>query len=51
MARANMGQVQIRHTLLAAEGLSSIVAMNKESIQFEFMTRVILSVNKSARTK
>ena len=42
MARAKSGLVQIRHTLLDAELLSSRV--NKESIQYEFMTRVISSV-------
>ena len=42
MARAIPGTVQIRHTLLDAEGLSSRV--NTESIQYEFMTRVISSV-------
>jgi hypothetical protein len=44
MARAKLGQVQIRHTLLGAEGLSSRVAVIRESIQYEFMTRVISSV-------
>ena len=42
MAKAKPEQVQIRHTLLDAEGLSSRV--NTESIQYEFMTRVISSV-------
>ena len=40
MARAKPGQVQIRHTLLGAEGLSSRVDVNKESIQYKVMTRV-----------
>ena len=44
MARAKPGQVQIRHTLLDAEGLSPSVAVIKESIQYEFMARVILSM-------
>ena len=42
MARAKSGLVEIRHTLLDAEGLSSI--MKTESIQYEFMTQVISSV-------
>ena len=46
MARAKPGQVQIRHTLLDPEGLSSRVAVNKESFQYEFMTRVIFSMKK-----
>jgi hypothetical protein len=46
MARAKLVPVQIRHTLLDAEGLSSRVAVNKESIQYEFMTQVISSVKK-----
>ena len=49
MARAKSGPVQIRLTLLDAEGLSSRV--NTESIQYEFMTRVISSLRKLARTK
>ena len=44
MARAKPGPVQIRHTLLDAECLSSRVAVNTESIQYEFMTVVISSV-------
>ena len=40
MVRAKLGQVKIRHTLLHAECLSSRVAVNTESIQYEFMTRV-----------
>ena len=44
MARAIPGPVQIRHTLLDAECLSSIVAVNTESIQYEFMTVVISSM-------
>ena len=39
MARAKLGQVQIRLTLLGAECLSSRV--NTESIQHEFMTVVM----------
>ena len=42
MAGAKLGQVQIRLTLLDAEGLSARV--NTESIQYEFMTVVISSV-------
>ena len=42
MARAKLGQVQIRHTLLDAECLSS--RENTESIQYEFMMLVISSV-------
>ena len=42
MTRAKLGQVQIRLTLLDAEGLSSRV--KTESIQYEFMTVVISSV-------
>ena len=34
MARAKLGPVKIRHTLLGAEGLSSRVTVNKESIQY-----------------
>ena len=44
MARAKQGPVQMRHTLLGAEGVSSRVAVNKESIQYEFMTVVISSI-------
>ena len=44
MARAKPVPVQIRHTLLDAECLSSRVAVNTESIQYEFMTVVISSV-------
>ena len=44
MARAKLGPVQIRHTLLGAVGLNSRVAVNKESIQYEFMTVVISSI-------
>ena len=51
MARAKPGQVQIRHTLLDAEGLSSRVAVNKESIQYIFMTRVISSIKKLSRSQ
>jgi hypothetical protein len=45
VARAKPGQMQMRHTLLDAEGLSSRVNPNKESIQYEFMKRVISFVN------
>jgi hypothetical protein len=48
MARAKPGQMQIRHTLLGAEGLSPRVTVNKESIQYKFMTRVISSVKTEA---
>ena len=51
MARAIPGPVQIRHTLLDAECLSSIVAVNTESIQYEFMTVVISSMIKFTRTQ
>ena len=44
MARAKLGQVQIRHTLLDAEGLSPRVAVIRESIQNKFMTTILLSV-------
>ena len=44
MARAKPVPVQIRHTLLDAECLISRVAVNTESIQYEFMTVVISSV-------
>ena len=37
--------------LLDAEGLSSRVAVNKESIQYEIMTRVISSMKKLTRTQ
>ena len=49
MARAKAEPVQIRHTLLDAEGLSSI--MKTESIQYEFMTVVISSMRTLVRTK
>ena len=49
MARAKLGPVQIRLTLLDAEGLSSRV--NTESIQYEFMMQVISSLRKLARTR
>ena len=42
MARAKLGQVQIRHILLDAEGLSA--RENTESIQYEFMMQVISSM-------
>ena len=48
MARAKLGLVQIRHTLLDAEGLSSRV--KTESIQYEFMTVVISSLRTLVRT-
>jgi hypothetical protein len=51
MARAKPGPVQVRHTLLDAECLSSRVAVNTESIQYEFMTVVISSMRKLVRTK
>ena len=44
MARAKPVPVHIRHTLLDAECLSSRVAVNTESIQYEFMTQVLSSV-------
>ena len=44
MARAKQGPVQIRPTLLGAEGLSSRVAVNKESIQYEIMMRITSSM-------
>ena len=44
MPIAKPGPVLIRHTLLDAQGLSSRVAANKESFQYEFMTRVKSSV-------
>ena len=44
MARAKPVPVQIRYTLLDAECLSSRVAVNTESIQYEFMTVVISSM-------
>ena len=49
MARAKPVPVQIRHTLLDAEGLSARV--NTESIQYEFMMVIISSLRKLARTK
>ena len=49
MARAKPGLVQIRHTLLDAEGLSSRV--KTESIQYEFMMVVISSLRMLVRTK
>ena len=48
MARAKQGPVQIRLTLLDAEGLSSRV--KTESIQYEFMTVVISSLIILVRT-
>ena len=41
MARAKLGQVQIRLTVLDTEGLSPRVAVIRESIQNKFMTQVI----------
>ena len=49
MARAKLGPVQIRLTLLDAEGLSSRV--KTESIQYEIMTVVISSLRMLVRTK
>ena len=49
MARAKPGPVQIRYTLLDAEGLISRV--KAESIQYEFMTVVISSMRMLVRTK
>ena len=49
MVRAKPGLVQIRLTLLDAEGLSSRV--RTESIQYEFMTVVISSLIMLVRTK
>ena len=49
MARAKLRPVQIRLTLLDAEGLSSRVTT--ESIQYEFMTVVISSLRMFVRTK
>ena len=49
MTQAKLGQVQIRLTLLDAEGLSSRV--KTESIQYEFMTVVISSLKALVRTK
>ena len=49
MVRAKLGTGQIRLTLLDAEGLSARV--NTVSIQYEFMTVVISSLRKLARTK
>ena len=51
MARAKQVPVQIRHTLLDAEGLTSRVAVNRESIQYEFMTQVVSSVKKLPNMK
>ena len=49
MARAKTGLVQIRLTLLDAEGLSSRV--KTESIQYEIMMVVISSLRTLVRTK
>jgi hypothetical protein len=51
MARAKPRQVQISHILLDAEGLSPRVAVNKESIQYIFMTRVTSSMKKLSLTQ
>ena len=48
MARAKPGPVQIRHTLLDAEGLSSRV--KTESIQYEIMKVIISSLRTLVRT-
>jgi hypothetical protein len=44
MARAKPGTVQIRSTMLDAEGLSPRVAVIRESIQNKFMMQVISSM-------
>ena len=49
MTRAKLGPVQIRLTLLDAEGLSSRV--KTESIQYEIMTVVLSSMRMLVRTK
>jgi hypothetical protein len=49
VARTKPGQVQIRHTLLDAECLSSRV--KTESIQYAFMMVVISSLRMLVRTK
>ena len=49
MARAKPGPVQIRLTLLDAEGLSSRV--KTESIQYELMMVIISSLRTLLRTK
>ena len=49
MTRAKPGLVQIRLTLLDAEGLSARV--KTESIQYEIMTVVISSLRALVRTK
>ena len=51
MAWAKPGQVQIRHSILDAEGLSSGVNPNEVSIQYEFMMVVISSLRTLVRTK
>jgi hypothetical protein len=48
MTRAKPGQVQIRHALLGAEGLSSRV--NTESMQYEFMIQEISSMKMEVGT-
>jgi hypothetical protein len=49
MTRTKPGQVQVRLTLLDAEGLSSRV--KTESIQYELMMVVISSLRMLVRTK
>jgi hypothetical protein len=51
MTRAKPVPVQVRLTLLDAEGLSSRVAVNTESIQYGFMMVVISSLRTLVRTK
>jgi hypothetical protein len=51
MARAKPVPVQIRHSLLDAECLSSNMAVKTKSIHYEFMMVVISSLRKLARTK
>ena len=46
MTRAKPRPVQIRHTLLDVEGLSSRVNPSKETIRYELMTRVLSSLKK-----
>jgi hypothetical protein len=50
MARAELVPVHNRHTLLDEECLSSRVAVNTESIQYEFMMQVISSVKNMVDT-
>jgi hypothetical protein len=44
MARAKLGQVQIRLTMLDVVGLNPRVAVIRESIQYEFMMQLKSSV-------